>query len=249
MVMMKDEKGFTLIELLLVVVIIGLMLAVIVPRAWRANIDAKYGLVRQNCSELASFAQEWAEGQLLAQNESSSTATMDDYFATLIKTNTTAGAWTAGGAWLADQGSTTNWGISGAGGTVGNQGSTAGNIAILGRYASDNTTTDTVPETVVEGVIPPEKVLRNPFNEVNVFQSSNDPSANPVVGAIACAGIAETDASSNTWHYYAFLFQGTDSTGYAIDPAAGDGTSFYAGQASNSIAGMRNGIFMARLRP
>ena len=51
----KDNRGFTLIEILLVVVIIGLMLAVIVPRAWRANIDAKYGLVRQNCSELATF--------------------------------------------------------------------------------------------------------------------------------------------------------------------------------------------------
>jgi len=44
-----NQKGFTLIELLLVVVIIGILLSVIVPRAWRANIDAKYGLVRQNC--------------------------------------------------------------------------------------------------------------------------------------------------------------------------------------------------------
>ena len=59
MTKLTKQKGFTLIEILLVVVIIGLMLAVIVPRAWRANIDSKYGLVRQNCSELASFGSQW----------------------------------------------------------------------------------------------------------------------------------------------------------------------------------------------
>ena len=75
MKVIRAKQGFTLIELLLVVVIIGLMLAVIVPRAWRANIDTKYGLVRQAASELAAFGQEWAEQMVYAQPESDSTTT------------------------------------------------------------------------------------------------------------------------------------------------------------------------------
>ena len=62
---MRNEKGFTLIELLLVVLVIGFMLAVIVPRGLRANTDAKYNLVRQNGSELASYANDWIEQQTL----------------------------------------------------------------------------------------------------------------------------------------------------------------------------------------
>ena len=72
-----QNKGFTLIEILLVVVIIGLMLAVIVPRAWRANVDTKYSLVRQNCNELASFGMEWVERQTQAQPEDKGTTQLD----------------------------------------------------------------------------------------------------------------------------------------------------------------------------
>ena len=99
--MFKNKKGFTLIEILLVVVIIGVMLAVIVPRAWRANIDSKYGLVRQAGSELASYASEWTEGQIIAQVETDS-STAKSYLDSL----------TAGGVWIGNQ--TTNWSGTGA---------------------------------------------------------------------------------------------------------------------------------------
>ena len=242
------QKGFTLIELLLVVVIIGLMLSVIVPRAWRANIDAKYGLVRQNCSELASFGQEWAENQLLAQNESLSTATVDQYLATLTKATAAAAAWAAGSTWVgADPTVVTNWSISGAGGTAAN---TPGEISILGR-TMDGATFDIPPEATVEGIMPPEKVIRNPFNEVNVFQTSNDPltTGSSITGAIACGTILDAGpggvGTGDDWHYYGFVFQGTDVTTNTLQTP----TSFYAGQDDSTLAGLRNGIFFARLRP
>jgi len=241
------EKGFTLIELLLVVVIIGLMLSVIVPRAWRANIDSKYGLVRQNCSELASFGQEWAENQLLAQNESRSTATIDDYLVTLTKGAPAAAVWATGATWVADHITSTNWSISGAGGVASNQ---PGEITIRGRFMDAAAGGSVVPETTVEGMIPPEKVIRNPFNEVNIFQSPNDPlSTAPVsvvTGAIACGTITDNSAvATDIWHYYGFLFQGTDSTTTALNVD----TSFYSGMGITNLAGLRNGIFFARVRP
>ncbi|MDY0222313.1 MAG: prepilin-type N-terminal cleavage/methylation domain-containing protein [Desulfobacterium sp.] len=244
------EKGFTLIELLLVVVIIGLMLSVIVPRAWRANIDAKYGLVRQNASELASFGQEWAENQLLAQNESVSTATIDDYLFTLSKRATAAGIWVNTAAtWVADQ-ANTNWSFSGAGGTAATASNLPGNIFVRGRTTSTVLSpTGQVPETTVEGIIPPEKVIRNPFNEVNVFQSPNDPltAGSVVTGAILCGTISDDGAAGGVdqWHYYGFLFQGTDSTTNTVN----QDTSFYSGMGISSLAGLRNGIFFARVRP
>ncbi len=248
----NSEKGFTLIELLLVVVIIGLMLSVIVPRAWRANIDAKYGLVRQNCSELASFGQEWAEDQILAQNESASIATVDAYFASLSDHQAGPGAtavFASGNCeWVASQ-TGSNWSESGSGAAP------AGRLAILGReilpgaVAPPAAATANVPEATVQGYMPPEKVIRNPFNGVDVFNPPNDPASagggNVVVGAIGCASFLETVTATDNWHYYAFLYQGTDSTTIDITQA----TTFYSGQDAATLQGMRNGIFFARVRP
>ena len=244
----NSEKGFTLIELLLVVVIIGLMLAVIVPRAWRANIDAKYGLVRQNCSELASFGQLWAENQLLAQNEQFSTATMDNYLQSLtVSTAGGAVAYDTETTWVADNTGATNWSNSGAAGVT----SKPGEVTIEARTiaSAPPVAGGIVPESTVEGMVPPEKTIRNPFNEVNVFSSVNDPAAQTqaVTGAISCGTIADNNVSAgneDNWRYYAFLFQGTDSTTFGPQLPA----SYHAGMDPTSLPGLRNGIFFARVR-
>jgi prepilin-type N-terminal cleavage/methylation domain-containing protein len=61
------HAGFTLIELLVVVIIIGLLLAVIIPRAHRATVDAKYAVIRQYASEIGSYAVQWGQDKLSAQ--------------------------------------------------------------------------------------------------------------------------------------------------------------------------------------
>ena len=228
-----NKKGFTLIELLLVVVIIGLMLAVIVPRAWRANIDTKYGLVRKNCSELASMAHEWAEKGILAQDEVESTATLNAYFATLA--NTAVG--TAGSIWVADTGNN-NWN-NGPNQVIG-----ASPIDITGRFM--NTAGNQPPEDTVEDITPPDKIPRNPFNGVSVYELPNFPDSqgNPVTGAIGCGVFLES--ATTGWHYYAFVYQGTDSTTFTLGP--NDMTALHAGMESRTLEGLRNGIFLARLR-
>ena len=231
-IMMRNQrknKGFTLIEILLVTVIIGVMLAVIVPRAWRANIDSKYGLIRQQCSELAAWGSEWGENQLLAQESDQSTSTMYSYLRSLAGTGT--GLTRPSSAWVAY--------------TVDSNWNKRGNlIPITGRYMNGDA--DEPPETHVENIAPPERIPRNPFNQVNIFQQPNDPSAagvsNVTPGAIACGVIDDTNLN---FAYFAFVFQGTDSTTTTLGTA--DTTTFHAGMESRTVSGLRNGIFFARL--
>jgi len=230
------ESGFTMIELLFVIAVIGAMLAVIAPRAYRANIDSKYGVVRQGAVELVSYATEWANQGLASQDHGSSTSDLNAYIASLAGGNPPA----AGIAqWIADDTDPTNW----------NNRNTSTKASISGRNGAVNA----VPETTIQETIPGIKIPVNPFNGANVFSEVNDPSYNhssvpggplvyyPVTGALACAGIDET---VNGWHYYALIFQGTDST--TVDPALG--STFYAGQSPATIAGLRNGIFLGRER-
>jgi prepilin-type N-terminal cleavage/methylation domain-containing protein len=81
------RHGFSLVEVLLVTIIIGIALAVVVPRAWRANTDSKYNLVRQTATELATATTAWAENQFKNQG----TATLNQYFDSLDGLYTGAG--------------------------------------------------------------------------------------------------------------------------------------------------------------
>ena len=243
---MRNEKGFTLIELLLVVMIIGFMLAIILPRGLRATTDAKYNLVRQNGAELAAFANDWIEQQILAQDETSP-ATRADYLRTLVHYSSTgpiaAGA-QDGAAWIADR-DISNWNSNGS-----------ALIEVYGRCVGDTPppcvagTDDVVPENSVEDIIDPAKVLRNPFNGAGVFLfDPNDPEWNSAVipGAIACT--AATDPSTGgTFDYYSLIFQGTDSSDLAPFTLDAVGADYHAGMAAATLPGAREGVFFTKVR-
>ncbi|MCD6431065.1 MAG: type II secretion system protein [Deltaproteobacteria bacterium] len=236
---MKSSRcGFTLIELLLVVVIIGFMLVVIVPRAWRANIDAKYSLIRQNCCELASFTNQWAEEQIEASVEQYSSATKFHYLYSLTDNNGSM-AITASlpmSEWIARQSHLNNWVA------------TNGQIDIPGRCSGDSNSAaaNDPPECSVEEIIAPEKLPRNPFNGAQVFASANDPETSGFVtpGAIAF-GCASDPVGGDSFAYFAFVFQGTDAT--TVNLGSNDTDTVHAGQESRTITGLRNGVFAARL--
>ena len=229
---MRNERGFTLIELLLVVMIIGFMLAVILPRGLRATTDAKYNLVRQNASEIGAFANDWIEQQILAQDEIS-IATRADYLDSLVSLVSPATALTA--VWVAEAG-VSNWNDN------------AGLIGVVGRSMdapAGVSNAPVAPENSVQSIIDPAKTPRNPFNGGNIFlDGPNDPTGGNVIpGALAVA--AQGDSSTGgAFNYYAFIFQGTDSTLSGAATVA----DYYAGQDDGALAGVREGVFFTKVR-
>ena len=246
----RNSKGFTLIELLLVVGIIGVLLAIIIPKAIRANINAKYGIVDKNCAELKSYAVQWAEKSIRAQDEQTSTATLADYYASLA--GETGGiAVNSAQDWIATT-NANNWNM----GNPTPDRAATNFIAINGRVqitAGGLVGPPTIPEDTVEHIIPPEKSIRNPFNGASVFRSPNDPpnkpgGAAPVTGAVALGYMQEAVALGG-YYYFAFAYQGTDSTAFALPTdATTDVTTFFAGSGLATIPALRNGQLFARIR-
>ncbi len=237
---LKNNRGFTLIELLLVIGIVAIILAVIVPMGIRANIDAKYGVVRQNCSELASFASKWAEKSAMAQDEQVSTATIKNYFLTLANGQVDEGGdvTTVDGQWVATQ-DDNNWNLKG--GTKDQRVT----ITVPGRFMDG---AEATPEDTVEDLVPPDRVIRNPFTEVSIFRNPNDPDTQgrAISGAVACGAAEE---ATGGWLYFGLAFQGSDSTeaDLSTEENAQDGL-FHAGMGISDIGRLRNAVFMGRYR-
>ncbi len=181
-----NKRGFTIIELLLVIIIAGAILAVVVPRAYRANVNSKYTLVRQNCTELASNANMWAE-RMFTNQPVTSTAKLFNYMRSLARNpnqNYTFIAKTAA----------SNWNSNNPNNFV-----TAGGITVTAK---------------LEDLMSVAKKPRNPFNGASVFLPVNSPlpAAPAIPGAIACARRRDTSVSGRKW-YFALIYQGTDNTG------------------------------------
>ena len=225
--MPTKQKGFTLVEIMVALVIIGAVLAFLLPRAYRASVESKYQLLRQTCTELASWANEWAEKELEIQ-PTTATSNLSNYMDTLGNNNGTVD-------WVADAGSGSNWQ---------DDGNPAGNLENIANR-NDGTNPISQPNTGVKEIMPRAKILTNPFNGLSVFSSGNDPADlavnHAVTGAIGCAWIVPPAV---TYHYYALVFQGTESTWTNLTTY-----TFYAGQDEGTIEGLRNGIFVARLEP
>lgn len=242
------SKGFTLIELLIVVGIIGVLLAVIIPRAIRARIDSKYTIVVKNAAELKSYAVQWAEKSIRAQDEENSVATLADYYASLAGAAGIAAG--TGQAWIATA-DANNWNI----GTPVDRAAT-NFITITGRAqvtAGGLVGPPTLPEDAVEHLIPPEKAIVNPFNGASIFRSPNDPpnkpdGAGPVTGALAL-GFLQEPVAVGGYYYFAFAFQGTDNDAFALPTAATtDVTTFHAGSGLATLPSLKNGELFARIR-
>ena len=212
----ERQRGFTLVELMVVLAIIGVVLVFLIPRAYRASVESKYQLLRQTSTELASWANEWAEKELEIQS-TDATSTLNDYMETLGNDGSVD--------WVGNSGTVSNW---------------QGNL--INVSLRDGTTTGVTPNTGVKEIMPQAKILTNPFNGLSVFSSENNPAdvaiGHAVTGAIGCAYVVD-----GAYNYYALLFQGTESIGTATAGA----NIFYAGQDADTLAELRNGIFIARL--
>lgn len=219
----SDQKrfwaGFTLIEVMLVVVIIGIMAAVIVPRAWRANIDTKYATLRQTCAQLAGYANDWAVRQLETQGTGDD-AILADYLNSLA--GVTSGSPTSGGPhWIAVN-AASNW----------NDNPTTTSLIGVDKRGTPVT-------SIVKNLVPEASPLRNPFTGLDVFQQGND---NGAPGAIACG--YRTDGSQN---YYALIFRSASDT--SVYHAGMHSPPTLTGNNLPDLAGLRNGIFIASVTP
>lgn len=232
-------KGFSLVELLTVTAVIGIMLWVIVPIGLRSRVEATYGVVRQNCSELASYTNQWAQQAIMAQDDQISVATLADYYGSLAGLSESPNLGPAPGEWVADNKNPSNW----------RQNRDDNNYIkmkiISGRFM--NGKHSTAPENTVENIIPQHRPILNPFNKINIFSTENFPltksdgGMGPVPGAIAFGGFQE---KTEGWTYFAFVFQGADNKETKLDGS----DTFLHPMNLQTMEGLQNGIFAARIR-
>ena len=207
----QNNRGFSLLEILLVLGIMGILFAVILPKAWRARSDVSYSLIRQAGVELGSWGLEWSERNLLAQEETD-TCTLDDYLDTLV-------GYTGG---KDETSAANNW---------------FGTINTMTAGCRAPGTANKVTFTVA-GILPQENQPRNPFTGMVYLHRLQDGSRIEP-GLLYLAVLTDGEGYNN----YSLVFTGAEAI---------SATDWYAGMGDGlpvSFEGLRNGIFVARLKP
>jgi len=246
--LLNDNRGFTFIEFGVVALALIAAGYVIYVIGLKFTTNQKYATIRQNATELATYVQQWAEMSIQAQDESTSTSTVYDYYLTLAvqgDSPTDIG----NGRWIADQSETSNWHLKDSDMTPNFQ-------LVAGRRQIGATgDSDVAPETCVEQIIPKEKAFTNPFNGVNIFRAPNDPMTedSAVSGALALGGQHIGDNKSPV--YFAFCFQSIQNTKYNLESEQGTVSSgddedkvFFPGSNLVELAGLKNGIYLGTVR-
>ncbi|WP_300459683.1 type II secretion system protein [Desulfobacula sp.] len=188
-----SARGFTLFELMLVISIIGLMLAVIIPQAQRAQYEAKISLVRQNASEAGSYVVAWAQKKAKAQKYS---LAIENFLL----------------------------------GNAQDDSVDASNYGLINHYTGNKAFDG------VEGLIHPDAPIRNPFNQVSIFDRLNNdteiPGQQPGLLFLIAAPLKNAVVNRSYNNLY-FIYTGTDTKWYGAINATSEG-------------GIRRGIFVAR---
>lgn len=233
-----QSKGFSLMELLLVVLIMGLMLAFILPKLITLRIEARYEIVRQSCTELSGSLQQWLQRSMLAQDDHRSTASIADYVATLANREPpdlfTPPA-PLSGQWIGTSRRPNNWNNNNIRHDLAEQ-----RVSVPGRWIAKKR--DTPPEMVVEEMVAGDKEIKNPFTGKNIFRTNNDPLRGkiPIPGAIAFTSVL----GSGTTLSYGFCFQGKDSTTLEWNKT----TTFHGRQDLLSLQGISHCVTFAQYR-
>ena len=232
------KQGFSLIELLLIVLIIGLMVAVIVPKLINLRIEAHHEIVRQSCAELTGSVEKWLQKTIQAQDDQRSDATLADYVATLANREppdpfTPPAPIT--GQWIATMQRPNNWNVNRLRSDLDEQ-----RVPVPGRWIGKKR--NVPPESVVEEIIAGERGINNPFTKKNIFRSANDPLFlhHPVPGAIAFTSVLGPEGTLS----YGFCFQGRDSTTIAWNKDS----TFHGRQNLLSPQGIEHCVVFAKYR-
>jgi prepilin-type N-terminal cleavage/methylation domain-containing protein len=178
----RSKAGFTLIEVTLAVVIISILIAVIVPRALRANVDAKYAGVRQAAAEIGPWGNDWATRNLEAQT-TDAFCNLNDYIETLqgYVGNTTGPNWVS----LTGANIDLNTGCRNNTGGIG---------------------------YTVDKLIPSGSQPRNPFNGASYFNVSGANDNSRIQAGILYLGFYVEQSNGIDLNNYYFVYTGTDST-------------------------------------